>query len=200
MAGNFSDNTHNLFDRLADGDAGAFKVIFEMYWPQVYGTTLRLTKSPEQAKDLSQDIFIRLWENREKLKEVQRPESYIYILSRNLVLDHLRKKVFDPSNIDFLIGYFRTETVTPQDKAEFRELESMLKEAEESLPGKVKDVFRLSRYGGLTHEQIAERLNISVVSSKTYIVRALQHIREYLSLHSDHRLLAMMTLFILFRL
>ena len=124
-------------------------------------------------------------ENREKLGDVQNPASYLYILSRNLVMDSLRKKVFAPANIDYLIDYFQSDAGTPQQKLEFRELETTLHKAIETLPGKVKEVFRLSRFEGLTHEQIAERLNISPVSSKTYVVRALQHIRDYLSGQSD---------------
>lgn len=184
----------SLFSRMAGGDPDAFKEIFNTCWSQVYGTTLRLTKSPEQAKDLAQDIFLRLWENREKLKGIQNPQSYIYILSRNLVMDHLRKKVFDPSNIDFLISYFQDDAVDPQEKMELRELETALRRAVETLPGKVKDVFHLSRYEGLTHEQIAHRLGISVVSSKTYTVRALRQIRYYLASQSDEIELTMVFL------
>ncbi|MEO7048275.1 MAG: sigma-70 family RNA polymerase sigma factor [Ferruginibacter sp.] len=179
----------DLFRRIAEGDQQAFKEVFDACWPQVYGTTLRLIKSPEQAKDLAQDIFMRLWENREKLKTVQNPQSYIYILSRNLVMDHLRKKVFNPSNIDFLVRYFQGDVASPQDKIELQELEVVIRNAVEALPGRVKVVYQLSRYEGLTHEQIAKRLNISIVSSKTYIVRALQHIREYIASHSDERML-----------
>lgn len=184
----------SVFRRMADGDPNAFKEIFDTCWPQVYGTTLRLTKSPEQAKDLAQDIFMRLWENREKLKGIQNPQSYLYILSRNLVMDHLRKKVFDPSNIDFLVSYFQGDAVGTQEKMELRELETALRQAVETLPGKVKDVFRLSRYEGLTHEQIAHRLGISVVSSKTYTVRALRQIRYYLASQSDEIELTMVFL------
>ena len=160
----------------------------------MYGTTLRLTKSPEQAKDLAQDIFVRLWESREKLKEVQNPQSYIYILSRNLVMDFLRKKVFDTSNVDYLISYFKSDAAGPQEKAELKELQDLLNEAVEALPERQKQVFRLSRDEGLTHEQIAGRLGISAVSSKTYIVRALQQIRDFVASRSDERILAMMVL------
>lgn len=169
---------------MAQGDQQAFRSVFDHYWPQVYGTSLRLTRSPELARDLSQDIFLRLWENRERLSGVQHPDSYLYILSRNLVMDHLRKKVFSPENLDTLIGYFEGDMAGPAQKLELRELETTLRAAVDALPEKVGAVFRLSRYEGLTHEQIAAKLGISVVSSKTYIVRALEHIRRYMEEHS----------------
>lgn len=183
---------YELLIRISKGDEGAFKILFETFWPQVYGTSLRLTRLPEQAKDLSQEIFLRLWENRTKLPEVVNVGSYLYTVSRNYIMDQLRKKVFDPSNVNYLVSYFSHDTQSPQDSIEFRELENKLNAAIEKLPAKVKQVFYLSRIEGLTHEQIAARLNISVVSSKTYIVRALQHIRQYLALNPDQLLLVLM--------
>lgn len=183
-----SDIEIDWFARIANDDEQAFRQVFDHYWPQVYGTSLHLTKHPEQAKDLSQEIFIRLWENRGKLRDVKNPAAYLYILSKNLVMDHLRKRVFDPSNIDFLIQYFQVATQTPQEKLELNELKAVMEQAVGSLSGKVKDVFALSRQHGLTHEQIAARLGISVVSSKTYVVRALQHIRKYMETHAGDRL------------
>ncbi len=180
-----------LFQRVSESDEQAFSLVFDRYWPQVYGTTLHLTKQTELARDLSQDIFIRLWENRDRLSEVANPSSYVYTLSRNLVIDHLRRKVFTPSNTEFLLNYFQSGTATPQDKMEFRELDDLLKKAIDALHGKVKEVFILSRDERLTHEQIAARLGISVVSSKTYIVRALQQIRKFMETHSDSQLLLM---------
>ena len=183
----YTDRT--LFKRVSESDEQAFNMIFDRYWAQIYGTTLHLTKKAEEAKDLSQDIFIKLWENRSRLKEIDNPSSYLYTISRNLVIDHLRKNVFNPSNTDFLLNYLQSAATTPQEMAEYRELHNLLDNAVEALPGKIKEVFVLSRYKGLTHEQIAIELGISVVSSKTYIVRALQMIRKFMYSHSDRQLI-----------
>jgi len=178
-----------LLQRVANSDGHAFEQLFKKYWPQVYGTGLHLTRSPEQAKDLAQDIFLKLWNNRSKLTEVKRTDAFLYTLSRNHIIDHLRKKVFHTSNIDFLINYFRDDAVLRQEHLECEELENAIHTAITTMPGKVQDVFRLSRFEGLTHEQIAARLNISVVSSKTYIVRALQHLRTRLLYLQDKAVL-----------
>ena len=173
-------------DRVALGDQRAFALFFNHHWPQVYGTGLRLTKSPEKAQDLAQDIFIKLWENRHRLTEVKEEDAYVYILARNVILDFLRKRVFDTDNIEALMDYFEDSAICPQEKLEYNELEKTLKSAIDKLPGKVKDVYLLSRVDGLTHEQIAKKLNISVASSKTYVVRALQDIRKFMALHTDN--------------
>jgi RNA polymerase sigma-70 factor (family 1) len=181
----YAEDNRALFRLVAEGDEAAFRRVYDRFWPQVYGTSLRLTRDPEQARDLSQDIFVRLWENKEKLGEAREPGAYIYILSRNLVMDFLRKKTFDPANIDWLLAYFSKDGTDPQARLEYKELEAGLRKAVESLPDRTKEVFRLSRVEGLTHEQIAARMGISVVSSKTYIVRALRDIRQYMTDHSS---------------
>lgn len=186
--------------RVALGDQHAFALFFNHHWPQVYGTGLRLTKSPEKAQDLAQDIFIKLWENRHRLNEVKEEDAYIYILSRNVILDFLRKKVFDTENIEALIDYFEDSTISPQEKLEYNELENTLKSAIDQLPGKVKDVFVLSRVEGLTHDQIAKQLNISVVSSKTYVVRALQDIRKFMASQADNTALILAAAVIIYSL
>ncbi|TXH21338.1 MAG: sigma-70 family RNA polymerase sigma factor [Chitinophagaceae bacterium] len=180
-----------LFAQVASSNEQAFKLLFDRYWSQVYGTTLHLIKKTEEARDLSQDIFVKLWENRTKLEDIDNPSGYIYRMSRNLVLDYLRKKVFATDNIDYLVNYFQSTDISPQENAEYKELHLLLEKAVDTLPGKVKDVFVLSRQKGLTHEQIAHQLEISSVSSKTYIVRALQMIRKYMETHSDTHILIM---------
>lgn len=180
-----ADKSNELLHRIALGDEHAFRIFFKEHWPQVYCTALRLTKAPEKAEDLSQEVFIKIWENRTKLVSIKHLEGYIYTLTRNLVLDFLRKKVFVTENINYLVHYFHDDTLMPHEKLEYKELESTLEFAMSSLSGNVGEVFRLSRIEGLSHEQIAKKLDISVVTSKTYIVRALKEIRKHMMLNSD---------------
>ena len=182
-----------LLRLVSDGNDEAFRVLFKQYWPQVYGTGLHLTRSPEWAKDLAQDIFLKLWDNRHKLKEVEKVEAYIYVLSRNLIMDELRKKIFHPSNIEFLLEYADADA-SPQAGLECKELEGVLQEAVALLPGKMKEVFRLRRYEGLSHMEIAQKLGISVVSSRTYIVRATQVLRDRLAMHAGQPVLLLLAL------
>lgn len=175
----------NLLRLVANGDEAAFSKLFACYWPSVYDISLRLCKSSELAKDLAQDIFVRLWTHRERLPDVRNLDAFIYTVSRNLIFNHFQKRVLDISNVEFLIGYFRYNAPGAQERLEYKDLEDKLQVAIDRLPGRVKEVFVLHRFEGLNHNQISQRLNISVVSSKTYIVRALKDIRAYLSHHSE---------------
>jgi RNA polymerase sigma-70 factor (family 1) len=186
LSGPATNIDRELLLRIAGGDSTAFEELFKQFWPQVYGTSFHLTKSEEMAKDLAQEIFTKLWEHRQKLPEVEKLDAWIYTVSKNLIMDFQRKKVFDTVNIDYLVHYF--SNASAQSKLEYQELETVLNKAIARLDGKVAEVFRLSRYEGLTHPEIARKLNISVHSSRTYITRALQEIRDYLAIHAPHSL------------
>jgi len=174
-------NESETFRLASQGDERAFQLIFDKYWSQVYGTALRLTRAPEPARDLAQDVFLKLWDNRHKLKGVQNGNAYIYILSRNLIMDFLRKKVFADTNIDYLLAYAGSDGISTQEWMERKELAAILNGEIDKLPGKVKEVIRLKYLEGLSHQEIAQRLHISVVSSKTYAVRGIQEIRSRVS-------------------
>lgn len=180
---------HDLLLRLAAGEEEAFREMFERYWGKVYAIGLRLSKSPELAKDLAQETFIKIWNNREQLTEVTNFSAFLSTVSRHLVIDHLRKKVFTTSNEDYLVAYFSDDDITPHEKAEYRELEQILNNAINNLPAQLQQVFRLSRYEGLTHAEIALRMNITSITSKSYMVRALHAIRKYLSQYGDQQVL-----------
>ncbi len=188
-----------LLLRLSNSDPGAYRILFEQYWHQVYAIGLKLCKSPELAKDLAQETFIKVWNQRHLLTGVVHFRSFLFTISRNLTIDHLRKKVFTAGNEEYLMAYFSDDASTPQEKTEYRELEHLLNRAVNNLPPQMQQVFRLSRFEGLSHAEIAVRMNITRITSKSYMVRALYAIRQYLSQHGVKQYLIPMLLFVLFR-
>jgi RNA polymerase sigma-70 factor (family 1) len=171
-------NEQELLRLAAQGDMQAYKELFDLYWDQVYRIGLRLTKTPEQAKDLAQDIFLKLWDNRTKLMGVRDFRSYLFVISRNLIHDQVRTKIFHDSNKEFLTNYFAYNESSPQELLEQKELGEVLNAAIRKLPSRLRQVFNLRRLEGLSHVEIAKRLNITTISSKTYMVRALMALRK----------------------
>lgn len=175
-----SYNEPFLLQQIAAGNATAFTAIFDRYSRHVYHLSLKFTKDPVMAEDLTQEIFTRLWVNREKLPEVRDFKAFLNTVSRNLLRNYLRKKVFSPENESFLAGYFNESSGSALDQLEFKELQSALREAVDQLPDQLRKVFTMSRVEGLTHEEIATRMGLSRISVKSYIFRSLVIIREYL--------------------
>ena len=188
-------NEHELLLRVASGDQKAYRQLFERYWNKVYAIGLRLSKSPELAKDLAQETFIRIWNNRDKLPAVNNFSAFLSTVSRHLAIDHLRKKVFTAGNEDYLVAYFSDDAITPHEKAEYKELEQILNGAINNLPPQLQQVFRLSRFEGLSHAEIALRMNITRITSKAYMVRALYAIRKYLSQYDNEQVIIILLLY-----
>ncbi|TWF45715.1 RNA polymerase RpoE-like sigma-24 subunit [Chitinophaga polysaccharea] len=173
------NSEQELLQLVAEGCTVAYKQLFQEYWEQVYGAGLYLTKSPESAKDLAQEIFLKLWDNRSALPEIRNLSKYLFVITKNLFHDQLRKKIFQESNKEFLVDYFSLKENTPHEQLEKKEVGNALAEAISSLPPQLREVFVLKRLDGLSHQEISVKLNISPISTKTYLTRALILIRKH---------------------
>lgn len=176
---NHTTNELLLLMQTAAGDEKAFQQLFNLYWDKIYANALHLIKSPEAARDLTQEVFIKIWLKREKLSDVQQFESWLYRVAKNVFIDHLRKQLVLDSLQD-IQSIEDSEEQTPQRKLELNELIKQVNGAIASLPAQMQTAFRLSRFHGLTHEQIAHHMHISKATSQNYIARSLIVIRKYL--------------------
>ncbi len=181
MNHNCTHEDQQLLNLLVEGDICAFRKLFEKYSEGIYANCVRFTKSEELAKDLTQDIFTKIWINREKLRGVERFDNYLFTTSRNFIKNTLRNKILVSSISEELISDIVDSSPSLLSSIELKDLNSHIEEAVVQLPAQMQKVFRLSRYEGLSHEEIARQMNISKFTSKTYITRALENIREYLN-------------------
>lgn len=178
-------NEKELLLLVAHGDKEAYRRLFTHYWDKVFSTALLFTKSKEIAQDLAQDIFAHIWVKKEKLTDVDHFEAYLFITSRNLIIDRLRKKVFSPDNESYLQTYFEQERLlAPDFQMELKEMEAIIHKGMRGLPYRQRVAFYLSRIKGMKHKEIALRMGISQESVKSHIVRASGTLRKYLTEHS----------------
>lgn len=154
-----------------------------LYWDKMYGNILYHCKQSELAVELTQDLFISVWQNRIRLDEIGRFDSYLYAIARNLVLGAMRKKVLPLIDSEIFDQYFVDDGLTGINILELKELQSVLNNAIEQLPSQMKNAFTLHRIHGLNHEQVAKQMNISKFSSQTYVARAMVQLRAALARH-----------------
>ena len=167
-----------LLAAVAAGDEKAFRIMVEAYWSRVYYNTLTLVKTPVVAQDLTQDIFLKIWLQRDKLTEVESFKSYIYVVGRNQVINALRKKIVETAATDMLA--LREDLQAPDLQLEGKDAFRMLMEGVERLTPQQKLIFKMSRIEGLTHEDIAQRLGLSKNTVKVHMVIALNFLRGWL--------------------
>jgi RNA polymerase sigma-70 factor (family 1) len=174
-------NEKELLQRIAIGDEKAFRKLFDYYWPRMYANALKFTKSPEQAQDVGQEIFIKVWTNRQKLINIERFDAYLYRIAKNTIYDYFDSKTLAVENEAFLAEYFEDASPLATENLEAKELERIISEAIINLPEQVRTAFQLSRREGLSHTQISEKMGISKISSKSYISRAILAIKARLA-------------------
>lgn len=168
---------------VANSDQKAFTRLVDLYWNKVYGHALAYAKSSPRAQEITQDVFLQVWNKREALKEVRDFKNFLFILGRNQIVSALRKKLDDLSSHDPVET--PEDVLLPDQQLEYKQAHNKIMEAIEKLPPTRKTVFKMSRLEGMTYEEIGQKLNISRNTVKEHIILALNFIRTYLHSHGD---------------
>ncbi|GEP97509.1 RNA polymerase sigma factor [Chitinophaga cymbidii] len=180
-----------LLRQIAKGSQDAYLVIFERYWDTVFSTSLLLTKSPELAEDIAQDVFAMIWEKREQLTTIEKLEPFLFITARNMIYSRLRKLSSQEAYRQYIMAYFsEAGAMGVDEQTELRELERAIQGAILRLPSQQQKAFRLSRFEGMRHEEIAATMGVSRITIKSYIVQALATLRKALANYPSSAVMA----------
>jgi RNA polymerase sigma-70 factor, ECF subfamily len=176
---NYSDQ--ELVLMLKQGDIKAFDELYFRYIPRLEAFIKVFAKDKVHADEALQEIFIRIWERRESLNETLSFKAFLFQVSKNHVLNILRKKVRELSldNAPELSVY---ATNTTEDQLNYFELHEKTLEIIDSLPATQKQIFTLSRVEGLRNDEISARLNIAKRTVEHHIYLALRTIKDKLPL------------------
>ena len=187
-------NETELLVRMAEGDEKAFGVLFHHYRQRIYAYAFHLFGNGGLADELVQDVFMKVWLSREKVRHVLRFDSWLFIIARNQVFDTLKLLAKEDFARKQMASWLDTDTGTVEDQLLTKENEIRLQEALSRLSPQQKLIFTMSRHQGMKHEEIASRLNISRNTVKTHLVHALKTLRDILHFHSDGLLLLFLLL------
>jgi RNA polymerase sigma-70 factor (ECF subfamily) len=166
---------HALMRRIADGDAEAFRALVERHQQAVVGTAAKMLGGLDDAEDIAQQVFLRVWKNARRYRPDARFTTYLFTITRNLVFNETRrrgrKKHVSADEIEETTGHLA------EDRAEFRPDERLLQEelrvavdkAIASLPEAQRVAVVLRRYEQLPYEEIAKVLGVSVPAVKSLL-------------------------------
>jgi RNA polymerase sigma-70 factor (family 1) len=174
-----------LLQQLIAGDAESFRKIYEFYQGRIFLFALRLTKSKSRAEEVVQEVFVKLWEKREKIKLEKNFNAYILAITKNFILDGLKKAARDNKIRQKIYNNMHALQNSSVDRLIEKELSRLHQQAVDRLSPQKKIVFMLSREEELTYDEIAERLGVSRNTVRNQMSDALKSIREYLSDHPD---------------
>lgn len=165
-------------------EAQAFEDAFRAHYSALCRYASRHVRSDPEGEDLVQDVFLRLWERRERLHGALNLRAYLYSAVRNRALDHLkhRRVVARFATSDLLSA---SPPPTPDRELCLAELAGAAERAVAELPARCREAFTLSRRDGLSYREIAEALDVSVKTVETQIRRATRSIRCRLEPHLE---------------
>ena len=165
-------NETDLLTRVAEGDEKAFGMIFHHYRPKIYSYAFHLFRNIGLADELVQEVFLKVWLNRDKLPHLLKFESWVFIIARNQVFDTLKALAKEASALKQMAHLLDPEANLVEDQFLDKENELRLQQALDHLSPQQKLIFTLSRHQGMKHEEIASRLNVSRKSIETYRARS----------------------------
>ena len=149
--------------------------------------------APRRKEELLQDVFLRLWEKREKLNIEVSFKSYLLRVAHNLVMDMFRRAAFDRKLLDHLITGAMGSYAATDERTLVKEAEALLSEAIDLLPPQRKKVYLLCKNEGKSYNEVSQLLGISPSTVSDHMVKAAKSVKEHFS-GNDFTLLALMAL------
>ncbi|QEM10586.1 RNA polymerase sigma factor [Mucilaginibacter rubeus] len=179
LYGNYSDD--DLITLLRQDDISAFTAIHSRYYKALYQHAYKRLPDRDTVKDILQDLFISIWAQRGSIDVKGSLEAYLCTAVRNKVLNFFKHEKVKSNYIASLIHFEETGKCTTDEKLRNKELIALVKAEVNSLPPKMKQVFELSRDSNLSHNEIAEILDISPLTVRKQVNNSLKILRVKLA-------------------
>jgi len=166
------DDQHDVLQQL-------FNELFREHEHKLYAFVVKVLRSEAQAKDIVQDVFLKLWTIREQLHEIENMDAFLYRLTENKVYDYLRAAATREKTRQELWQRIHQHTENIPDQLETKEYHALIHQAIQQLPPQRKTIYLLSKHEGLKQQQIAEELQISPHTVRNQLAEAFRSIKDY---------------------
>jgi RNA polymerase sigma-70 factor, ECF subfamily len=168
------ETDEQLFLRIKDSDAGALKVLFERYYPALCWFSESIVKSAETAEETVSDVFAELWLKRATIELRSKIKPYLYTAVKNRSLNAVRSSGCIPEPLDTL----DTDPAGCEFDADgpllYNELKLTIEALIERMPERRRRIFRMTRIDGLSYQETAEILSLSVFTVQNQMVEAVK--------------------------
>lgn len=172
----------NIFKRFKESDHKAFDSIFLSYYDRIRNFINGLIKSEEDAEELAQDIFVKLWMNRNTIDLNRSFDSYLFTIARNTTYNYLKHQLVHQS---YVTDYLKNNSDYGNEIEETifaKEINLLIEMTVDKMPSRRKDIFIYSRIKGYSNDEIAERLNISKKTVENQLSIALAELRKIIQI------------------
>lgn len=160
------------------GDSKAFELLFNKYHKKLYAYLFRLLNSKEDAEEIVQETFIKIWEKREEFIEGYSFDAFLFKIAKNSFISLTRKKINREVFEKHPEIYTKADHNTSENYLIFKETKEIIDTIIEGLPPNRKEIFRLRRIENLSRQEIADKLEISIPTVDNQLMKANNYLKE----------------------
>ncbi|WP_443946772.1 RNA polymerase sigma factor [Pedobacter sp. AW1-32] len=181
---------------LQQGNRRAFEALYQLYSNALLTKILSMTKLPDIADELVQDIFLKVWEKHKAIKDDLSFKGWLYKIAENTVFDYYRKLARDKKMQEYLLQTFAELYNHTEDYILNKERTALLEKALSKLPEQRKIIFKLCRLEEKSYQEVANLLQISPSTVSNQLVKATKTIKDYIFFNSREFLLFMIAFYL----
>ncbi|MDP2889958.1 MAG: RNA polymerase sigma-70 factor [Bacteroidota bacterium] len=167
-----------LISLLRSGSQFAFERLFENYSQKLYRFSLSYLKSETEAEEIVQDVFLKLWENRDKLRNETSFQSYLFTIAFNGIRKHFNKKARDERYRTEILEFLSDENPAIETNPDFETLVIKLESLIDQMPDRRKEIFRKRKQEGKAIRDIAGEMEISQKTVENQITEAMNYLKK----------------------
>lgn len=170
----------NVIAELERDSEESLEELFNYYYPRLYNFSKSILKIETGIDDILQEVFVKIWQNRKKIKNSETFNAFIFTITRNLLLNELRRQLNNKNAKDEIKELALAKEYSLSQTIEFNELKEKVDELVSELPDRQKEIFLLSRSEGLSHKEIAEKLGIKPKTVEYHITLSVKYLKQKL--------------------
>lgn len=167
-----------VLEQLRCGDEASFNQIYRHYSPYIYKRVLLLLHSPQLAEDVTQEIFMKVWQDRFTMAEIRSLTSYLLVVARNHTLNVLKKASRTREGMGEIIHHFDTTSHSTEYEVLNNEYSSFIQRKLSELPPRSREIFVMCREQSRSYSEVAETLGISRDAVKSRMVHVMKIMRS----------------------
>jgi RNA polymerase sigma-70 factor (family 1) len=175
-----NENEILLIRAFKNGDQKAFEKLFERYHKKLYAYLMRLLDSKEDAEEIVQESFIKIWEKREEFIEGYSFDAFLFTIAKNTFLNFTREKVNRRVFEDHFQLINEVASGKTDDYVIFKETREIIRLIIEGMPPRRREVFMMRKVEGLSRKEISEKLGISVITVDSQLLKANTYLKDEL--------------------
>jgi RNA polymerase sigma-70 factor (ECF subfamily) len=171
-----------LFNKMKTGDNYAYEMLFNRHWHALFQFSNKLLRSEEEAKDITQSLFLYFWDKRENITIRESVQSYLFQAIRYRSLTRLKELLETPQRIEEVPERLIPVLDDIMQSIDYEEFRLIVEKGMTNLPERTREIFKLSRYEELSIKEIAQKLGISERTVKNQLSFALKILRKSIAL------------------